>query len=157
VAAVAGGEESDGGPARLDVLESLDFTARLLRRRGGDAVALCEVGRCLRPARALNGYREYTDGDVTVVKTIRTMYEIGFSREAVAEVLPCAAGDAEDVDAIAVRTRVESMCDELGARIEDLRRTRALLVDFLHETATTGCSVDGTAAWSTTRAGAIRP
>lgn len=93
----------------------------------------------LTPERGSNGYRRYAENDVVVVQTIRTMYEIGFSREAVAAVLPCATGDSERVDPVAVRARVEAMCAELGARIDDLTRTRGLLVDFLQQTGT-GCS-----------------
>jgi DNA-binding transcriptional MerR regulator len=91
------------------------------------------------PERARNGYREYAESDVTVVQTIRAMYEIGFSREAVSAVLPCATGKLEEVDAVAVRTRVEAMCNELSLRINELTRARALLVDFLHGTASRGC------------------
>jgi DNA-binding transcriptional MerR regulator len=98
------------------------------------------------PERALNGYRRYAESDVVVVQTIRTMYEIGFSRDAVSAVLPCAIGAPEEVDPVAVRTRVESMRDDLTARIDELTRTRALLVDFLDQTAETGCG-----------AGALRP
>lgn len=95
------------------------------------------------PERRLNGYRDFAESDVAVVQTIRTMYEIGFSRDAVSAVLPCATGNPEEVDMVAVRARVESMCDELGARIDDLTRARALLVDFLHGSASTGCGVEG--------------
>lgn len=91
------------------------------------------------PDRAANGYRQYAESDVAVAQTIRTMYEIGFSREAVAAVLPCATGHPDDVDATAVRSRVEAMRDELGSRIDELTRTRSLLVDFLAQTASTGC------------------
>jgi DNA-binding transcriptional MerR regulator len=85
------------------------------------------------PERGANGYRLYAEGDVAVVQTIRTMYEIGFSRDEVATCLPCATGDADAVDAAAVRGSVESMRDELTARIDELTRTRLLLVDFLEQ------------------------
>ncbi|WP_101523210.1 MerR family transcriptional regulator [Nocardioides houyundeii] len=104
------------------------------------------------PQRALNGYRQYAESDVVVVQTIRVMYEIGFSREAVSAVLPCATGKPDEVDPVAVRARVESMCEDLGARIDDLTRTRALLVDFLQENASTGCSAEGAGAWTTSHA-----
>jgi DNA-binding transcriptional MerR regulator len=100
------------------------------------------------PERALNGYRQYAESDVVVVQSIRAMYEIGFSLEAVKAVLPCAMGRSDEVDPSAVRARVEAMRDDLDARIDDLTRTRALLADFLQETASTGCGADGAEAWT---------
>lgn len=83
------------------------------------------------PGRSANGYRRYTMRDVLVAQTIRTMYEIGFSRDEVALALPCATGATSADNGDVLRTSVERMRDDLGARIEELTRTRELLVDFL--------------------------
>lgn len=111
------------------------------------------------PERAPNGYRHYAENHVALVQMIRAMYEIGFSHEAVAAVLPCATGNLDEVDSLAVRTRVESMRDELGARIDDLTRTRALLVGFLEKTASTSCHAEDATAWTTSgeRSAGSRP
>lgn len=101
------------------------------------------------PERAPNGYRHYAESHVALVQMIRVMYEIGFPREAVAAVLPCATGKPDEVEPLAVRSRVESMCDELGARIDDLTRTRSLLVGFLEDTESTSCRAEDAAAWKT--------
>ncbi|PZE24010.1 MULTISPECIES: MerR family transcriptional regulator [unclassified Curtobacterium] len=81
--------------------------------------------------RSPNGYRTYTDDAVEKARVIRTMFEIGFSREDVRAVIPCATGRHDTVDRRAVRGTVERMRDDMSERIDELVRTRAALTEFL--------------------------
>jgi DNA-binding transcriptional MerR regulator len=85
----------------------------------------------LASTRAANGYRHYGDDAVEVAKRIRTMYEIGFATDVVRQVLPCATGRHDLVDASVVRSSVEEMRDSIAARVEELARTRDTLTEFL--------------------------
>jgi DNA-binding transcriptional MerR regulator len=89
----------------------------------------------LSPARSPAGYRQYGQEAEAVVRTIRSMYEIGFSTDDVREVLPCATGGHELVDAAAIRATVESMRDGIADRIDELTRTRDRLTEFLDSSA----------------------
>lgn len=83
--------------------------------------------------RSANGYRHYDDDAVGVVRTIRSMYDLGFSSEMVRTVLPCAIGQQEGVDRRAVRQSVVEMRDDIAERIQELITTRDLLTQFLTE------------------------
>ncbi|WTX00169.1 MerR family transcriptional regulator [Streptomycetaceae bacterium NBC_01309] len=52
----------------------------------------------LRPARRENGYREYSDADVTTVRHIRTMLDAGFSTVVIARLVHCVR-DSEELQA----------------------------------------------------------
>lgn len=43
----------------------------------------------LTPARASNGYRDYDDAAVDVVRTIRTLLDAGLTTRTIAQLLPC--------------------------------------------------------------------
>ncbi len=90
--------------------------------------------------RAGNGYRHYDEGSVEVVRTIRAMFELGFSREDVREVLPCATGDHDAVDRDRLLGTVTGVRDDLAQRIEDLTRTKAALDRFLVDPASVSAS-----------------
>jgi DNA-binding transcriptional MerR regulator len=83
------------------------------------------------PVRTANGYRHYSDDAVGIVKTIRSMYEVGFPTSTVREVLPCATGDHSVVDADAVRSKVTEMRASIAERIAELEQTRDALDAFL--------------------------
>ena len=83
------------------------------------------------PVRTANGYRHYSDDAVGIVKTIRSMYEVGFPTSTVREVLPCATGDHSVVDADAVRSKVAEMRASIAERIAELEQTRDALDAFL--------------------------
>lgn len=85
----------------------------------------------LRAERAANGYRTYGEGAVETARVIRSMFEIGFSRDDVRRIAPCATGDHDTVDRVAVRATVERMRDEMTQRIDELESTRAALTAFL--------------------------
>ncbi|MBO0610755.1 MerR family transcriptional regulator [Myceligenerans salitolerans] len=81
--------------------------------------------------RAPNGYREFDDDAVEVVRTIRSMFQLGFSSEKVRAVLPCATGRHDDVDAVTVRETVAEMRSDIDRRIQELVTTREALTLFL--------------------------
>lgn len=83
------------------------------------------------PERAANGYRHYSDDAVAIVKTIRSMYEVGFPTQTVREVLPCATGDHSVVDAASVREKVAEMREGIAQRIAELEQTHEALTAFL--------------------------
>ncbi|MFJ3379314.1 MerR family transcriptional regulator [Curtobacterium sp. NPDC090217] len=81
--------------------------------------------------RSANGYRNYSEPAVELARTIRTMFEIGFSRDDVRQISPCVTGRHDTVDREAVMDTVERMRDEMTQRIDELVATRASLTDFL--------------------------
>ncbi|WP_263118758.1 MerR family transcriptional regulator [Cellulomonas fimi] len=81
--------------------------------------------------RSANGYRHYDEQAVEVVRTVRAMFDLGFSREDVRAVLPCATGDHSTVDREQVQETVAGVRDEISRRIEELTRTRGALDRFL--------------------------
>jgi DNA-binding transcriptional MerR regulator len=83
--------------------------------------------------RSPNGYRHYDDDAIAVVRTIRSMYDLGFSSEMVRTVLPCATGQHDGVDRQTVRHSVEAMRDDIIERIDQLTRTRDTLTQFLQD------------------------
>ncbi|QWF82515.1 MerR family transcriptional regulator [Amycolatopsis sp. CA-230715] len=91
-----------------------------------------EEQRLLRPERDANGYRAYGEDAVTTVCQIRALLAAGLTTEVIATVLPCAKGDAPELD----------MCPELVAtlrrelagmdeRIDTLQRARGALAGYL--------------------------
>jgi DNA-binding transcriptional MerR regulator len=49
----------------------------------------------LRPVRLANGYREYTESDITTVSHIRTLLAAGLPTVVIAQVLPCVHDDGQ--------------------------------------------------------------
>jgi DNA-binding transcriptional MerR regulator len=91
----------------------------------------------LTPHRRANGYREYTEADITRVRRIRTLLAAGLSTRVVAALLPCTADDDKGPALApcpgvpeALRTRLCEL-DERVARLEaeraELRRLIAEL------------------------------
>ncbi|MEU6416476.1 MerR family transcriptional regulator [Streptomyces spiralis] len=78
----------------------------------------------LGPVRLPNGYREYDEHSVTVVRRIQILLSAGLGTSAVAEILPCAVDDTvvlsgrcpELIDGLAnERRRIDAAIDDLIA------------------------------------------
>ncbi|TDC44005.1 MerR family transcriptional regulator [Actinomadura sp. KC345] len=106
-----------------------------LSRRTGVSVRLLryyEEQGLLSPGRAGNGYREYRDGDVGVVRQIRVLLAAGLSTQVIAWLLPCVREEGERLvlcaemaeDLKAERARIDR-------RIESLTASRELLDDVI--------------------------
>ncbi|WP_435769115.1 MerR family transcriptional regulator [Nocardioides sp. SYSU DS0651] len=96
------------------------------------AVRYYESRGLLTPERAPNGYREYDDGDVLVVREIRALLSLGLTAEETVPFVEClrAGNDRADVcpaSLDAYRLRIA----EIDRRIEELGRLRGELSDLL--------------------------
>lgn len=83
--------------------------------------------------RAANGYRHFDEDAVAIVRTVRSMFQLGFTSETVRAILPCATGRHDEVDRDAVRESVAGMRDDVDRRIEELVTTREALTRFLDQ------------------------
>lgn len=103
----------------------------LARRTGVSVRALRyyeEMG-LLVPARAANGYRQYTQDAVDVVACIRLLYASGLSSAKIAEVLPAACREATGVVVSAELTgELETVRSRLVSEIQE-RQTSLRLLD----------------------------
>lgn len=84
----------------------------------------------LTPQRESNGYRSYGEQAVTLVATAHAIFELGFTRDDVRAVLPCATGERPHGDA-ELLARIEDMRARVDERIQVLADTRDALTDFL--------------------------
>ena len=66
-------------------------------------------------------------------RTIRSIFDLGFSSDTARVVLPCATGSHEGVDRAAVTAHVAQLRDDLGVRIKELEETQQALSAFLDE------------------------
>jgi DNA-binding transcriptional MerR regulator len=82
------------------------------------------------PQRGANGYRSYGEQAITLVSTVHAIFELGFTRDDVRAVLPCATGERPHGDA-ELLARVEDMRARVDERIRVLAGTRDALTDFL--------------------------
>jgi len=81
--------------------------------------------------RAPNGYRQYDESAVTAARSVRTMFQMGFSQEKVRAVLACAVDRADDADHDAARASLAEMRDDIDQQMEKLAATREVLTEFL--------------------------
>lgn len=88
-----------------------------------------EIG-LISPERAANGYRHYAEDAVSFVATIHAIFELGFTRDDVRAVLPCATGEKSHGDP-ELLARVEDMRARVAERIQVLASTEQALTDFL--------------------------
>ena len=78
-------------------------------------------------SRRSNGYRDYSDEAVDVVRRIRSLLEAGLNSETIRTLLPCVHGEApsielcEDVDSI-IRREIAAIGEEVD-RLNDRRAT----------------------------------
>jgi DNA-binding transcriptional MerR regulator len=101
------------------------------------AVRYYEVRGLLAPTRAPNGYREYEDGDVLVVREIRALLSLGLTADETVPFVEClrAGNDRADVcpaSLDAYRMRIA----EIDRRIDELSRLRTELGDLLADAET---------------------
>ncbi len=82
------------------------------------------------PKRRPSGYREYASDAVTRIRFIKRAQELGFTLEEVRELLALQANP--DEDRAAVKAKAEHKIADLQARIQDLERMKAALMDLTH-------------------------
>jgi DNA-binding transcriptional MerR regulator len=96
------------------------------------AVRYYESRGLLAPTRAANGYREYDDADVVVVREIRALLSLGLTADETVPFVEClrAGNDRADVcpaSLSAYRARIA----DIDARIAELSDLRGQLADLL--------------------------
>ncbi|MFI6084884.1 MerR family transcriptional regulator [Streptomyces sp. NPDC051217] len=94
-----------------------------------------EAQGLLEPDRGANGYREYGSDAVMTVTQIRKLLDAGLSTEEIAILLPCASGEAPDLEPCPdlldmLRARLRGLDDH----IDMLVRTRRTLRDYVEVT-----------------------
>ncbi|MGW5648599.1 MerR family transcriptional regulator [Saccharopolyspora sp. NPDC003752] len=99
-------------------------SARLLR--------YYEAQGLLEARRGSNGYREYDEESVVIVRQIRALLDAGLSTEVIRAVLPCVHGELPEfewcVDVRAIMDRELAIAEE---RIAELQRNRSNLAGYL--------------------------
>ena len=92
-----------------------------------------EEQRLLRPARSANGYRVYTETDVTTVRHIRTLLAAGLSTSTIVNLLPCITETGEVLAPTCTRVRadLEKEYRRVSATIQDMRLSQMMLKSIL--------------------------
>lgn len=98
------------------------------------AVRYYEGRGLLTPTRAANGYREYDEVEVRVVREIKTLQSLGLTADETVPFVEClrAGNDRADVcpsSLDAYRLRIA----EIDQRIQELTALRGELVELLHD------------------------
>ncbi|MEV6738070.1 MerR family transcriptional regulator [Streptomyces sp. NPDC051104] len=105
------------------------------------AVRYYESLGLITPERLVNGYRDYTEDDVRLVREIRTLHRLGIPVERTRPFLEClAAGSLHADDCPASLATYREAIDELTERIEALNARRATLITNLQVAAHRGSS-----------------
>ncbi|MEU8973233.1 MerR family transcriptional regulator [Streptomyces monashensis] len=116
-----------------------------LARRSGvttKAVRYYESLGLITPGRLANGYRDYGEDDVRLVREIRALHRLGIPVERTRPFLEClAAGRAYADDCPASLATYREAIDELTERIEALTARRTTLIANLNAAAHRGSSV----------------
>lgn len=100
------------------------------------AVRYYESLGLITPRRLGNGYRDYGEGDVRVVREIRTLSSLGIAVERTRPFLDClASGQRHADDCPASLAGYREAIDELTERIEVLTARRATLIAHLRQAA----------------------
>jgi Hg(II)-responsive transcriptional regulator len=105
-------------------------TSEVARQAGVNAQTLRYYerrGLLAAPPRSPGGYREYPGSAVRVLRFVKRAQELGFSLDEIEGLLHLADGGP---DCAAVQDLVAVKVRDLEARIADLQRMRARLVDF---------------------------
>jgi peroxiredoxin/DNA-binding transcriptional MerR regulator len=106
------------------------------------AVRYYESLGLITPERLPNGYRDYGEDDVRLVREIRTLHRLGIPVERTRPFLEClAAGRAHADDCPASLASYREAIDELTGRIESLTARRATLIANLNAAAHRGSGV----------------
>jgi DNA-binding transcriptional MerR regulator len=83
------------------------------------------------PPRRPSGYREYDASAVERIRMARALQQLGFTLEEVIEALRAHdTGQAQQEDQL---WRLDAVVDRIDAKIADLRRTRAVILDTVAE------------------------
>jgi len=108
-----------------------------LARRAGvsvKAVRYYESLGLIVPERRANGYREFGDRDLRLVREIRELAVLGVSAERARPFLDCLlAGHARGEDCPDSVATLRAAIGEVDARIVDLRRRREALIRLVSE------------------------
>ncbi|MFZ3599386.1 MerR family transcriptional regulator [Streptomyces sp. BH104] len=114
------------------------------------AVRYYESLGLITPERLANGYRAYTEGDVRLVREIRTLHQLGIPIERTRPFLEClAAGSPHADDCPASLATYREAIDELTERVEALNARRATLISNLNTAAHRGSSIQETGSAGT--------
>lgn len=108
------------GQVAADAEVSVD-TVRFYERRGVLPI----------PPRRPSGYREYDASAVERIRMARALQQLGFTLDEVIDSLR--AHDAGETDREDQLWRLDAVVQRIDARIEDLQRTRAAIVDTVAE------------------------
>jgi DNA-binding transcriptional MerR regulator len=106
----------------------------LSRRTGVNSHQLryYEAQGLLEPQRHPNGYRDYGDESVVVVKQIRRLLEAGLSTRDIAWMMPCVLGEEPDfVGCPELVELLRSREQRLAAQIETLAQSRGNLQHYI--------------------------
>ncbi|MFG3257243.1 MerR family transcriptional regulator [Streptomyces sp. NPDC048172] len=103
-----------------------------LARRTGVSVRLLryyEEQGLLHPGRRASGYREYREGDIDLVRRIRSLLAAGLSTSLIAGVLPCMREDGEHLAPTCAEMLdpLHEARDRMTAMIDELATSRARL------------------------------
>lgn len=110
-----------------------------MARRAGvspKAVRRYEQLGLLAPRRKPNGYRDFDEDDIRIVRELRSLRELGITAERTRPFLECLASGAADSDECpSSLAEYAAAIDELTARITELADRRAMLLERLKEAA----------------------
>ncbi|GAA4629961.1 redoxin family protein [Actinoallomurus vinaceus] len=116
-----------------------------LARRAGvttKTVRYYESLELITPARLPNGYRDYSEHDVRLVREVRALSELGLRVEQTRPFLEClAAGREHADDCPAALAGYQQAITDLNARIEALTTRRDILVHHLRQAAYRGSTL----------------
>ena len=98
------------------------------------AVRYYESRGLITPQRASNGYREYDDADVQVVREIRALLSLGLTADETVPFVDClrAGNDRADVCPASLQA-YRSRIAEIDRRISELSSLRDELTELLHD------------------------
>ncbi|WP_434599665.1 MerR family transcriptional regulator [Streptomyces sp. A5-4] len=106
-----------------------------LSRRTGVGARLLryyEAQGLLDARRGANGYRDYDEAAVLVVRQVRALLLAGLSTEVIRSVLPCVRGERPEFDWCAdLRAVMDRELEATDQRIDALRRNRSALAGYL--------------------------
>ena len=81
--------------------------------------------------RLSNGYRDYDESAVAVVRTITSLLELGLPTAIIEDVLPCTGEAVPSGDCAALMARVTAIRDEMDEKARRLQATSETLSGFL--------------------------
>lgn len=85
-------------------------------------------GLIAEPPRSNSGYRQYPPEAITRLRFIRRAKDLGFSLDAIGELLLLRSNPAENREQ--VRAKAQAKIDDIDRRLEDLSRMRAALSEL---------------------------